>query len=126
MRNISFSLTAWQIANQKKKVTRRLGWGFLRPGDHVRPVLKVRGLKKGETVQSIGGPLRIVSVRHEALNANKKQYELYWEPRKEGFAYLSWDEFIKMFCKANKCKPDTVITRIEFEYTESRRLPGKE
>ena len=122
---MSFSLTTQQIVDQTKTVTRRLGWKFLRPGDHVRPVLKGMGLKKGEHVQSIGGALRIVSVRHEALNANKKQYELYWEPRKEGFPDISWDEFIKMFCKANKCKPDTVITRIEFEYMEPRRLPER-
>lgn len=26
--------------------------------------------------------------------------------------------FVAMFCRANKCLPDAIVTRIEFEYEE--------
>ena len=125
-RNISFSMTADQIRNQTKTVTRRLGWKFLKPGDLLQPVVKGMGLKKGEHVEKIGGLIRVVSIRLELLSDIKLYPNRtpglsgWWtgnvEIIREGFPKMHYKEFIEMFCKANQCKPDTVVTRIEFEY----------
>ncbi len=37
---------------------------------------------------------------------------------KEGFPNLSPTEFVDMFCKANKCQPETIVRRMEFEHIE--------
>lgn len=62
---MSFALTSTQINDRTKTVTRRLGWSRLRPGTLLQPVVKAQGLKKGEKVQKVGGPIRVVSVRRE-------------------------------------------------------------
>lgn len=67
MRNMSFALTAEQIIQGTKTVTRRLGWLNLQPGDMIQPVNKCMGLKKGEKPIPLRGPLRVVSVRREPL-----------------------------------------------------------
>jgi hypothetical protein len=114
MRNMSFSLTTDQIRNGTKTVTRRLGWKFLKPGDLVRPVVKAMGLKKGEKVQPIRGPLRIVDVRREPLS---RMYKEHSSTCREGFPGMRPMEFILMFCKHMKIKPNDLVTRVEFEYT---------
>lgn len=67
MRNMSFALTAEQIRNRTKTVTRRLRWFRLKPGALLQPVLKSQGLKKGEHVEKICGHIRVVGVRREPL-----------------------------------------------------------
>ncbi|MCK5609275.1 ASCH domain-containing protein [Candidatus Pacearchaeota archaeon] len=110
---MSFAITKEQIENQTKTVTRRLGWKFLKPGDIVQPVEKCMGLKKGEKIKRIGGPIRIVDISKELL------YEVsFTEMPKEGFPGLTSFDFVNMFCKHMKCKSDQEVTRIEFEYTE--------
>jgi hypothetical protein len=42
---------------------------FLKPGDLARPVLKARGLRPGEKIQTLRAPIRIVEVRREPLRA---------------------------------------------------------
>ena len=115
MRNMSFSITIDQIQNKSKTVTRRLGWKFLKPGDLVSPVVKGMGLQKGEKVQRIRGPLLIISVRREELNDMVDELN---SVQKEGFPDLHPTAFVDMFCKHMRVYPDTVITRIEFEYTD--------
>lgn len=115
MRNMSFSLTTDQIRDGTKTVTRRLGWKFLKPGDLVRPVVKGMGLKKGEKVQPIRGPLRVVSARRETLR------DMIYERnacKKEGFPMLTTLKFIRMFRRHMRVEMKTIITRIEFEYTD--------
>ena len=115
MRNMSFSLTTDQIRDRSKTVTRRLGWKFLKAGNLVRPVVKGMGLKKGEKVEPIRGPLRIVDVQREQVR------DAALEPRatiREGFPEMTAREFIEMFCKHMRVKPDDMVTRIEFEYTD--------
>lgn len=113
---MSFALTTDQVRAKRKTVTRRLGWKFAKPGDVVQPVVKSQGLKKGETVEKIGGPIRFVKVTREALR------HLYFAPygigeaRGEGFPDLNGKQFVFMFCEHNQCTPDTEVTRIEFEY----------
>lgn len=114
MRRMSFALTQQQVLDQTKTVTRRMGWTNLKPGDHIQPVVKCMGLKKGEKQQLLGGPIEVVSVKVEPLSSIAKYED---DVVKEGFPEMGVFEFIEFFCKANNCATihDT-ITRIEFKY----------
>jgi hypothetical protein len=112
-RNMSFSLTTDQIRSQKKTVTRRLGWRFLKPGDIINACEKCMGLKKGEKVKKIC-QIRVKYVRTEALESICFYFPE--ETAREGFPELSRLGFMSMFCKHNHCDPSTIVTRIEFEY----------
>ncbi|WP_425952966.1 hypothetical protein [Ralstonia pseudosolanacearum] len=123
MRNISFMLTQQQIRDRSKTVTRRVGWGRLKEGDLLRGVEKGMGLKAGEKVKPLA-TIRVVSVRPEPLSlmTQDPEYGLK-ECAKEGFGdhpTLRWpSEFIHFFCGSHRgCTPDTVVTRIEFEYVD--------
>ncbi|MBN2420087.1 MAG: ASCH domain-containing protein [Deltaproteobacteria bacterium] len=113
---MSFMLTTEQARNKTKPVTRRLGWGFLKPGDIVQQVVKSQGLKKGQKVEKIH-LIKIVSTRWEPLNliVSDPVYG-YKECALEGFPELTPDEFVKMFCDANRCKPYKLVNRIAFNY----------
>jgi hypothetical protein len=124
MRNISFALTTPQILAGTKTVTRRVGWQHLKLGDQLRPVKKCMGLKPGEKVQPLRGPVVVVSVRREQLRTmlDDVDYGLT-ECALEGFgdhATLRWpSEFVRFFCDSHKgCTPETVVTRIEFAFTD--------
>lgn len=67
MRNMSFSKTTDQARDRSKTVTRRWGWGFLKPGDRVQQVVKAMGLKKGEKIEKIH-VIEIISNRPDPLN----------------------------------------------------------
>lgn len=115
MRNMSFSLTTPQILARSKTVTRRIGWAFLTPGDLIQAVEKGMGLKKGEKVRRLA-VLRVTDVRREPLSDG---FQHVGDAENEGFPDLMWDEFTDMFCQTHRgCTPDTVVTRIEFEYVE--------
>jgi hypothetical protein len=127
MRNMSSALTTQQVKARTKTVTRRLGWKAAKVGDVIQPVVKGMGLKKGETVEKIGGPIRIVRVSREPLSIllNDVDGSPYGrsEIRLEGFGFnqpphlhhsVTW--FVEMFCEHNGCTPDAEVTRIEFEY----------
>lgn len=109
-RNMSFMLTTEQIYNQTKTVTRRLGWDFIKPGDLVNACEKCQGLKKGEKVVRIA-QIRIKSVEKEPLFHITDD-----ECRREGFFMMEPMDFVEMFCDHNKCTPETLVNRIEFEY----------
>lgn len=111
MRNMSFSQTVDQIRNGTKTVTRRLGWEFLKPGDEIMAVVKCQGLRKGDKIEKIR-PLRIVNISRQTLFFNVSDEEVV----KEGFPGMSSLDFIKMFCKMNKCDEYVKLTRIEFKY----------
>lgn len=113
MRNMSFFLTQRQVRERTKTVTRRIGWRNAKAGDVVQPVVKGQGLKKGETVERIGGPIRFVKVTREPL-----AYVLgrIGDEALEGFPQMSPIDFVNMFCDHNGCEPDDEVTRIEFEY----------
>lgn len=115
-RNMSFSMTAAQIRNRTKTVTRRNGWENLKIGEVLRAIVKGQGLKKGEKVERLCD-IRVVDVRREPLN-RLSRYVIYGltELQREGFPDMTPDEFVAMYCKANGCAPDKTITRIEFEY----------
>src|SRR4051812_24585108 len=105
VRNISFALTTDQIRNRTKTVTRRLGWTGLKPGSMLQPVVKAQGLKKGERVEKIGAPIRVVNVRREVL-----QTITGVEVLREGFPAMTCRGFIDFFCEANQVKPWDQVT----------------
>ena len=126
MRNISFFMTISQFIDGSKNVTRRLGWKFLPVGNYpngiafsiaLMAVEKAQGLKNGEKIKRIG-VIEVVNVCRERLD------DLWLERRypfggrselaKEGFPNMTPMEFTDMFCKANNCKADVQVTRIEF------------
>lgn len=118
MRNISFALTTEQIRNRTKTVTRRLGWKDLKPGTLLQPVVKVQGFRRGEHVDRIGGPIRVVSVTREALSLLSIQpRRARSEMRLEGFPDWDAGDFVVMFARHNRLKSiDAFVTRIQFEY----------
>lgn len=125
MRNISFALTTEQVRAQTKTVTRRVGWRWLNPGTLLQPVMKGQGIPKGGTVERIGGPIRVVSVRRESLSA--LTYDLdygFAEVAREGFADHPQKRFpsafVEFFTMSHGCSAADEVTRIEFEYVEPK------
>lgn len=119
-RNMSFMLTTPQFLDGSKDVTRRHGWRFLRSGDIVCGVEKSQGLGKGGKIKRLG-MIRIKSVTFEPLNTICADLAYgYDEMRREGFPdgpKSNPGVFLEMFCDTHKgVKPETVITRIEFEH----------
>lgn len=116
MKNISFSLTTPQFLDKSKDVTRRLGWGDLKPGDRLMACEKCQGIKRGEKIVKLG-EIVVVSVRHETLHRmiTDKDYGKE-EARREGFPHLTGAEFVAMFCKAMNCLRSQIVTRIEFAH----------
>ena len=110
---MSFMLTTEQVRRREKRITRRLGWWFVKIGDIYRAVDKCMGFKKGEHPEE----LAIIQVKNhnpESLNSINAT-EVY----QEGFPGMSPRGFVEMFCKMNKhkkCTPDTIVNRIVFDY----------
>lgn len=122
MRNMSFALTTEQIRNRTKTVTRRDGWKDLQPGTLLQPIVKGMGLKAGETVQKIGGAIRVVSVTRQRLRDITPQ-DVY----REGFPKMTREEFLKFFKQTHKgVRLDSMVTRIEFEYVEVGKVVNGE
>lgn len=123
MRNMSFALTTDQVRAGTKTVTRRVGWLSLKAGELIQPVKKCMGLRPGERIERLRGPIRVTDVRRELLSRMTEDIKYGFEEcRKEGFAdhpVYQWpSEFVEMFCNTHKgCTPTSVVTRIEFEYT---------
>lgn len=117
MRRMSFSMTTPQFLDGSKTVTRRLGWTFAEPGDLVMGIEKGMGLKKGEKQVELGA-IVLVDVRRERLDAISAE-----DCAREGFPEMTPAEFVAMFCKAGRCKPSTIVTRIEFRHAGSPRSP---
>lgn len=108
MRNMSFSLTTPQFLDGSKTVTRRMGWRFLKGGEHVMAVEKGMGLKKGEKVKRLGEIVIVKATQGRLLYMKKTDLAL------EGFPKMTVAEFIVFFCKANKCNRFNFVTRIKF------------
>ena len=108
---MSFALTTAQIRAQTKTVTRRVGWTFLKPGTLLQPVVKCQGIPKGEHVEKIGGPIRVVRVDPVVLGDISPQ-DVY----REGFPQMTQREFVEFFKRHNGGLKDQIVTRIEFTY----------
>lgn len=107
-RAMSFALTERALLTGRKDVTRRLGWVTVREGDVIAAVRQAMGLARGERHHGLG-LIRVVSVRRERLDTITAE-----DVRREGFDDMTPAEFVAFFCKANKCEPTTIVTRIEF------------
>jgi hypothetical protein len=119
MRNISFSLTTPQFLDRSKDVTRRLNWLKLRVGDHLMACEKCQGIKPGESIVRLG-KIIVAEVTREPLNSMLKDLNYgRLEVVREGFPLLSPAEFVSMFCRHLACRPETIITRIVFQYPEN-------
>lgn len=104
-------MTKRQYRERTKTVTRRMGWEFARVGDVCNGVEKAQGLKKGEKIV-VMGQHKFTDVRREPLNAVTPE-----DVVKEGFPEMTVEEFITFYCKGHKgCTPETVITRMEYEF----------
>jgi len=115
---MSFALTTEQVRAGTKTVTRRFGWGFLKPGDVVNACVKCMGLRKGESIEKIR-PIRIVSTRWEPLDAITAE-----DCVREGFPEMTPGEFVAMLTGHYGCAPDKPVNRIEFEYVEANGHVG--
>jgi hypothetical protein len=128
LRYISFALTTEAIRQRSKTVTRRLGWQHAKVGMQLQPVEKCQGLKKGEHMVLIGGPIRIVDMRREPLGAITVE-----DCVREGFPGMSPGDFVRMFGATHRvreiasgywasrhCRPEDLVTRIEFSYEDTQ------
>lgn len=110
MRNMSFAMTTAQFKARTKKVTRRFGWWFLKPGDLVCGVEKCMGLKKGEKVNRLS-IIEIVSTRAEQLNMITHEDVVL-----EGFPDWTPEQFIQMLVDHYHVSREQVVNRIEYRY----------
>lgn len=67
-RLMSVALTEAAVLEQRKTVTRRSGWSFLRPGDQLELCRKVMGRRRGEPLIRLC-IVEVVDVRQERLSA---------------------------------------------------------
>jgi hypothetical protein len=110
-KNMSFMLTVDQFRNQTKDVTRRRGWGNLKPGDVLMGCEKCMGLKRGEKIKRLG-LIRIISTRPEQLDSITQE-----EVIREGFPNKIPSDFVVMFVLSHKgTSPSSTVNRIEYEY----------
>ena len=119
MRNMSFMLTTKQFRERTKTVTRRMGWGLLKPGDRVMGVEKGQGLKPGEKIVRLG-EIEIVRVNPEPLSALYRYDQEHGGQNadciREGFPELNASQFIAMFTRNMGGDENTIVNRIEFKY----------
>lgn len=118
--NMSFALTTEQVLKREKHVTRRLGWGRLKPEMLVNAVRKCMGMKKGEKIERLA-LIQIVSVRLEPLSwmIDDPEYGAN-EARLEGFPGMTGAEFVEMFCRHMKVTAERKVYRVEFRYPNSQ------
>lgn len=114
---VSFALTTPQIMDESKDVTRRSGKRQYKPGQRIQAVNKCMGFKRGEHPVKLK-LLEVVSSRWEPLNIIDQA-----ECVREGFPHFTPQQFIDMYCKANKVKPDSLVQRIEFKYIKESQMP---
>ncbi len=114
---MSVSHTTQQVRDRSKTVTRRLGWwkdkngrSLLDPGDTLTLCEKVMGRKKGEPL------VRICDVRVVRVTRERLSFINLSDVQREGFGGWLPAEFVAFFCETFKVTPETMVTRIEWEY----------
>lgn len=74
------------------------------------------GFKKGQKPAILGQHIP-TSSRWEPLRRMTDEPEYgRQEVILEGFPDWTPEQFVEMYCKHNKCTPETLVNRIEFEY----------
>ena len=117
-KNMAFSITIHQMYECTKTVTRRLEWGYLKPGDTVCAVERSRGLKKGEGVKKIG-LIEIQSVIRERLDQITHE-----DCIREGFPDMTPEQFVDMFMRASGCSSSQIVNRISFKHLHKPEEEG--
>jgi hypothetical protein len=117
MRMMSFSLTTDAVVRREKIVTRRSvsTWTHLKPGDRLRAVDKVMGLRKGQKPRELA-IIEVVSVRVEPLDAITDADAV--DECFGGGGMFPAAAFVSAYCKHANCTPDTPVRRIEFRYVD--------
>lgn len=125
-RLMSVAFTEQAVRDRTKTVTRRKGWTFLKPGDHLTLCRKVMGRKPGEPLVRIVD-VEVVSVRRESLALlahpdpeDAAEWNYAWdEVAREGFPHLGPALFVhRYFTEAQGIASDDEVTRIEWRYLE--------
>jgi hypothetical protein len=123
MANMSFSITEEQYKNRTKTVTRRNGWRHIKIGTVYNGVNKCMGLKKGEKSIIFGQHVPISSCWEPLRRMIDEPEYGKLEVALEGFPDWTPDQFVAMYCKHNKCTPETMVNRIEFVYYDQPAVP---
>ena len=106
---MSFFETQLEIKDQSKVMTRRMGWRFLKTGDRLEAVRRYRGIRKKDRKKL--ATIEVLNIWREPLNKIRQANVIH-----EGFPEWTPREFIKFFCKLNKCRPADRVTVIRFRY----------
>lgn len=120
-RLMSVSLTEDAVVARTKTVTRRLGWTMLRTGDRITLCRKVMGRRRRDgSVEPLVrlAEVQVYDVRREPLDdliTGNTDYG-HREVMAEGFPQMTPEEFIAFFTSHMGCKPDHLVTRIEWRY----------
>lgn len=114
MKLMSFSRTWPQILARTKTVTRRVGMK-IHPGERRQTVRKMRGLRKGQTVER-GPVIRIVSVTEERLSDFVLRLDGRQELTKEGFPGKTVWYLADLLRSISRVGWDDPVLRIEFRY----------
>lgn len=116
-RLMSVALTEQAVRDRRKTVTRRLGWWedkhgrfLVKRGDRLTLCRKVMGRKAGEPLVRICN-VEVVSVSRVVLSHITAD-----EVLSEGFEHGNPGEFVAMFAREMRCKPNAYVTRIEWRY----------
>jgi hypothetical protein len=110
---MSVAFTEQAVVERRKTVTRRKGWLFVKPGDHLTLCRKVMGRKKGEPLVRVA-EVEVVDVRREPLAEITDA-----DVALEGFPQMDRVEFInKFFVGAQGIYPHEEVTRIEWRYLD--------
>jgi hypothetical protein len=133
MRRMSFALTIDAVRRRAKTVTRRAGWAFLKPGDRLLAVDRIRS----RNAQKLA-VIEVVSVTQESLldmhesDVAKEGVDTWLRCEDAGHhGFPSKDCttcFFELFVEANRTwaqrqaawRMPYVVTRIEFRYVEAQ------
>lgn len=126
-RLMSVAFTEQAVVERRKTVTRRKGWLFLKPGDHLTLCRKVMGRKPGEPLVRLA-EVEVTNVDREPLTVltewtGSPSGFMYAsaEMLREGFPDMPPDEFVdKFFVQAQGIAPDATVTRIEWRYLDNQ------
>jgi hypothetical protein len=122
---MSVAFTEDAVRERRKTVTRRRGWTFLKPGDHLTLCRKVMGRTKGDPLVRIA-EVEVIDVRRERLDTMIYDWDYgLAEVKLEGFPELTPNTFVcRYFFEAQKLRLDAVVTRIEWRYLDDQAVPA--
>ena len=106
MRNISFAKTTEQVRLQRKTVTRRVGWLFLKHGDLLQPIVKGQGIQKGGTVEKIGAPIscRLRSPAAAFVTAHRCRRRIRAKRDRKGKGSQAWTRESSLIGTLQECR----------------------